>query len=268
MTIIDHAIPGALRTSLERHAAISIAVSGGVDSMTLAFLARRFTGTAVTVVHALSPAVPGAATARVRDHAARHGWHLICIEAGEMTDPAYRANPVDRCFHCKSNLYAAIQAATGLPIASGTNRDDLADYRPGLEAAKNFDVFHPFVEAGIGKQDIYALARRHGLTDLADLPAQPCLASRIETGIPVDAQTLGFIESVEFQLKSLLPAGTILRCRITVAGIHVECAPVPEGSERRRLETRATELCTAAGKLFAGLRPYHRGSAFLRETIL
>ncbi len=262
--------PSALRQTLlaelDRHEGLAVAVSGGVDSMTLAFVAHRFSKAAVTVVHAVSPAVPAAATARVRAYARSHGWRLICLESGEMADPAYRANPVDRCYHCKSHLYASIGAATGLPIASGTNLDDLRDFRPGLEAARSFAVIHPFVEAGLGKSDIYALARHHRLADLAALPAQPCLASRIETGIAVDADDLRFIEAVEGELQGHLPAAATLRCRITVRGVFIECAPLPDAAGCRRLEDRAKRLCAAAGRPFAGLRSYRRGSAFLRDA--
>ena len=109
--------------------------------------------------HATGPAVPMAARQRVEAHAAAHGWPLVVLDAGEQADERYRANPVDRCFYCKSNLYSRIAQTTGDTIASGTNRDDLGDYRPGLRAAAEHDVVHPYVEAGIGKDDVYALAR-------------------------------------------------------------------------------------------------------------
>lgn len=250
---------------LDCHAAMAIAVSGGVDSMVLAYVAHRFSRTAVTVVHAVSPAVPTAATARVEVYAKRHGWLLLKVDAGEMADPAYLANPVDRCFHCKSDLYARIGAVTGLPIASGTNVDDLEDYRPGLDAARRHGVLHPFVEAGFRKRDIYSLADANGLRDLAALPAQPCLASRIETGIGVDAASLRFIEAVEIDLAGLLPTSSAIRCRLTAHGVYVECAPFPEGQSGERVRRRVGKLCADAGRPFAGLRPYRRGSAFLRD---
>jgi uncharacterized protein len=256
-----------LTTALDRHAALAIAVSGGVDSMTLAFVAHRFSRADITVVHAASPAVPAAATGRVRDYARWQGWRLVCLDAGELADPAYRANPVDRCFHCKSNLYATIHKVTGLTIASGTNTDDLDDYRPGLDAAKKFGVVHPYVEAGFGKKDIYRLAERHGLADLAALPAQPCLASRMTTGIAIDAASLHFIEAAEAALSPLLPAARALRCRVTAQGVVVECAPLPDEEARRRIERRMVDLCAGAARSFAGVRPYSRGSAFLRDGI-
>lgn len=254
----------SLRSVLRPYPALAVAVSGGVDSMVLAYLAHRFTSTDVVVVHAVSPAVPAAATERVRRHALRHGWTLRLIDAGEMADPDYLRNPVDRCFHCKKNLYDSMGAVAGRPTASGTNVDDLSDFRPGLEAARQRGVIHPYVEAGLRKADIYALAQAHGLDDLAALPAQPCLASRIETGIGVDAGALLFIEQAELGLARLLPGQSALRCRITAAGVVLECESVPAGADRQALEDWARTLCAESGRRFAGVRPYRRGAAFLR----
>ncbi len=254
----------SLLSVLRPHPALAVAVSGGVDSMVLAYLAHRYGSGRVEAVHAVSAAVPAAATERVRRHALRHGWKLRLIDAGEMADPDYLRNPVDRCFHCKKNLYDSMGAVAGVPTASGTNVDDLSDFRPGLEAARQRGVIHPYVEAGLRKADIYALAQAHGLDDLAALPAQPCLASRIETGIAVDEGALRFIEQAELQLAQLLPGQGALRCRITAAGVVLECDTVPSGAARQALDQWAASFCGPAGRRFAGVRPYRRGAAFLR----
>ena len=254
----------ALVSVLRPHSALAVAVSGGVDSMVLAYLAHRFSSVPVEAMHAVSPAVPAAATERVQRHALRHGWKLRLIDAGEMADPDYLRNPVDRCFHCKKNLYGHMAAIAGAPMASGTNVDDLSDFRPGLEAARQHGVIHPYVEAGLRKADIYALAQAHGLDDLAALPAQPCLSSRIETGVAVDEASLRFIEQAELGLAALLPGPGALRCRITAAGVVLECEGVPEGAARQGLEAWAATICAQAGRRFAGVRPYRRGAAFLR----
>jgi uncharacterized protein len=158
-----------LSTVLGGYPRLAIAVSGGVDSMTLAHAAHRRLP-AVTMVHAVSPAVPAHATARVRAHAERAGWRLIVTGAGEFDDPRYRENAVDRCYFCKTNLYARIAAVTDGPIASGANLDDLSDYRPGLTAAAEHGVVHPYILAGMDKAAVRALARDSGLDDLAELP--------------------------------------------------------------------------------------------------
>ena len=252
--------------AIERHAELAIAVSGGVDSMLLAHVAHSHARTAMTAFHAVSAAVPAPSSARVQFHAIKFGWALQMVDADELADPAYRSNPVDRCFHCKSRLYQRIGSLTRVRIASGTNIDDLGDYRPGLEAARCHEVVHPFVEAGLGKRDIYALACELGLDDLAALPAQPCLASRIETGIPVGAGALRFIENAECVLSALLPKSGSIRCRITAEGVYVECETLPSGAERELVESRMHVLCAEERRTFRGVRPYRRGSAFLRSS--
>lgn len=250
-----------LAAILGRFDALAVAVSGGVDSMTLATFAHRH-GLPVTVIHAVSPAVPADATARVRRHAAAEGWELVVTGSGEFEDARYRDNPVDRCYFCKTNLYDRIAALTGRPIASGANLDDLGDYRPGLIAAAERRVVHPLIEARLAKADVRALARGLGLADVAELPAQPCLASRVETGIAIDAGDLAFVEMAERRLAALIGGGT-LRCRITHEGVVVELgedamARVPA------VEVAMAELCAGAARVYAGARPYRRGAMFVR----
>jgi len=246
-----------LQDVLKRTDRIAVAVSGGVDSMTLAHAAAR-QDAVLEVVHAVSPAVPADATERVKRHAAAAGWRLTLIDAGEFADPAYLKNPVNRCYFCKSNLYSRFRAATDATIAAGTNTDDLGDYRPGLIAAEENAVIHPYVEAGIDKPGVREIAARLGLSDIADLPAQPCLASRVETGIAINADDLAFVHKVETAILQMTGPGDI-RCRITRNGVRVElgAAEPPELSEMIR------RMCVEDGRVFAGVAPYKRGSAFL-----
>jgi uncharacterized protein len=249
---------------LEGLGPLVIAVSGGVDSMTLATVAHRAHPQTTEMVHAVSPAVPAHATHRVRAYAEREGWTLRVTDAGEFTDPRYRANPVDRCYFCKTHLYDRIRALTARTIAAGTNLDDLGDFRPGLHAAAERDVVHPYVEARIDKAAVRALARTLALHDLAELPAQPCLASRIETGIAVAADDLAFVDAVERRLAADLPPGATVRCRVTRAGIAIELGEESR-SRHAAMGALAGKLCEAAGRRFAGIRPYRSGSAFLRS---
>lgn len=246
---------------------VAVATSGGVDSTTLAALAHEALGARATMMHATSPAVPPEATRRVRDLAAARGWRLEVIDAREFEDPRYRANPADRCFWCKTNLYSRIAAATDATIVSGTNADDLADWRPGLKAAEAHRVRHPYVEAGIDKQGVRALARHLGLGDVAELPASPCLSSRVETGIAIDPADLALVHAAETLLARRLGART-LRCRIRRAGLVVELEPAALDA----LDDRARdEIAAAIGALPGGARPvsfapYRMGSAFLRPA--
>ncbi len=206
------------------------------------------------MIHAVSPAVPPAATERVRRRAARDGWRLTVTGAGEFDDPRYRDNPVNRCYFCKTNLYDRIRALTPGAIASGANLDDLGDYRPGLIAASERSVVHPYIEAGMDKAAVRALARQLGLDDVAELPAQPCLASRVETGIAIDAGDLAFIDLVETRLTAAVPAGTVLRCRVTHAGIAIEVGDEEADAER-------------AGRGRAGAMPGPRPPAGRRRAV-
>lgn len=251
----------------QRPGPIAVAVSGGVDSLSLMAVAARVCGARAQAVHAVSPAVPAEATARVRELSHARSWSLRVLGAGEFEDGRYLANPVNRCYYCKSNLFDAM--ATQLPeatIATGTNRDDLSDFRPGLEAARERQVWQPLVEAGIDKAAVRRLARHEGLPEVAELPAQPCLSSRIETGIPVRAADLDFVHRLESELTRALGPGDH-RARITRRGVvaqtRFEHPSLRHASDREALSATLAGLCDEAGREFAGLEPYRRGSAFL-----
>ncbi len=250
---------------LARHESLAIAVSGGVDSMTLAAFAhrRRPSGIAIVPCRLARRAGDGDRTGAFAGRRGR-GWRLIVTEAGEFNDPRYRNNPVDRCYFCKSNLYDRIRALTAQPIASGANLDDLGDYRPGLLAASEREVIHPYIEARMEKAAVRALARRLDLGAIAELPAQPCLASRIETGIFVEADDLSFIDRMERRLAQAAPAGATIRCRVTRRGIFIECADI-DAATVPDLEAIAGGLCAEAGRDFAGIRDYRRGAMFVRS---
>ena len=253
-----------MRDSLERleavlsaHDELTVAVSGGVDSMTLATAAMRVVPK-LTVMHAVSPAVPAAATERVRKAADEQGWDLHVVDAGEQRDPDYLSNPHNRCYFCKRNLFERIGPSGEGRIATGTNMDDLGDFRPGLGAAREHAVFQPYVEAALFKRDIRDIARRMGLGEISELPAEPCLASRIETGIRIDADDLAFVERVEGLARELVGPADI-RCRITREGVRLETSR--QGGEA--LASLVERMCRQEGRIFAGVAPYRRGSAFV-----
>lgn len=263
-------LAGRLRTVFDAlQEPLAIAVSGGIDSLTLATAACRWADDRTVMFHAVSPAVPGDATARVERIAAQQGWRLTVIDAGEFGDANYRANPVNRCFFCKTNLYNSIGRHTSSQILSGANRDDLGEYRPGLDAAKANGARHPYLEADIDKSGVRQLARGLGLGDLAELPAAPCLSSRVETGIPIRPDVLKAIHTVERGLAQDFPRGTI-RCRVRATGIVVELDPATLTAV---LGLGIDKIRSNVSTLFANLpvnpdvsfAPYRNGSAFLHD---
>ena len=249
---------------------IAVAVSGGIDSLALASVAHAHRG-GVAMFHAVSPAVPGDATARVERLAAERGWTLRVIEAGEFDDDRYRANPTNRCFFCKTNLYGAIARHTSAQMVSGANTDDLGEYRPGLDAAREHAVRHPYLEAGIDKRTVRALAREAGLGALSELPAAPCLSSRVETGIAIRPDVLRAIHAVERDLAADFPHGTV-RCRVRAAGVVIELDPetLRALNEARRAAVSA-EVARRFGPLLPetalAFAPYRNGSAFLHGAV-
>lgn len=209
-----------------------VACSGGVDSMLLATFAHRVLNRKCWVVHAQSPAVPPEATARVIAFAEKAAWRLDIVKTDEFSSEAYLSNPADRCFYCKDHLYRSLsvisryasdKAAADFSIVSGTNCDDLSEYRPGLAAAKAHGVRHPFVEVEIGKLEIRALSRVWGLP-FSELPASPCLASRLYTGTRVTPERLSAVHFAEERLKGKLGV-EIVRCRLEEDEMWIEVAP-------------------------------------------
>lgn len=251
-----------LRASLGAYPRLVVAVSGGVDSLTLATVATQVVPD-FSVAHAVSPAVPKPATDRVRQFAHQQGWKLHVIDAGEFKNPDYLKNPINRCYFCKSNLYKRIAETCAGPIAAGTNTDDLGEYRPGLIAASENQVLHPYLDAQISKMELRIIASELGLSDIAALPAQPCLASRIETGIAVTEEDLVFAFQMEELARSHGLRGNV-RCRITRKGVKLETSEIAGTSLMDAVKLN----CTESGRKFAGHAPYQRGSAFVGPASL
>ncbi len=178
----------------------AIAFSGGVDSAVVAQAAYIAKGDCSVAITGTGAAVSQNDRSDAIEIATAIGIRHVQITTNEIDNPDYMANDSQRCFHCKSELYHQIKqwckANNVATILSGTNRDDLSDYRPGLRAASQFDVHAPLADLGFGKAEIRQLAEYWKLK-IADKPASPCLASRIAYGQVVSIERLTKIEKAE-----------------------------------------------------------------------
>ncbi len=184
-----------------------VAYSGGVDSALVSHLVHQVLGPECSlIVTAVSDSLAEYELETARQLAADRGWRFQTIFTNEMNDERYLRNDGSRCFFCKTELYEQLRrlaANEGFKvIANGANRDDLSDYRPGMQAADNFAVRSPLLEAGIDKGEVRKLALEAGLPNW-DKPAQPCLSSRIPYGTHVNAETLQMISKAEKHLRRL-----------------------------------------------------------------
>jgi uncharacterized protein len=177
-----------------------VAYSGGVDSAYLGLIATEELGSDAVCITGLSPSVSEHQRRQATDIARDFGFNFETIETRELDDPAYAANPANRCYFCKSELYSRLdniarERAIGV-VVDGTNFDDLSDLRHGRAAAREHGVETPLAEIGFTKLDIRERSRELGLSGW-ERPASPCLASRISPGVPVTIERLGKIERAE-----------------------------------------------------------------------
>ncbi len=183
-----------------------VAFSGGVDSSLVACLAARALGDRALAVTAVSAALASGELEGAAKVASAIRIAHETIDTDELAREGYRRNDRDRCYHCKTELYAGLAALAGrrgyAAVLSGANADDLGDWRPGLRAAEEHGVVHPLLEAGVGKAEVRELARALRIPS-AEKPASPCLASRIPYGTEVDPAVLRQVDRAELGLKAL-----------------------------------------------------------------
>ncbi len=249
---------------------VAIAFSGGADSAFVLRVARDVLGAEnVLAVTGRSDSLASreldGATRLARDLGVEH----VVLDTDEFQNPDYLANPHNRCYFCKVTLYSEIERfirQRGITqIASGTNADDLSDWRPGLQAAKEYSVRSPAAEAGLTKQEIRLLSHELGLPTF-DKPASPCLSSRVPYGEEITPQKLGMIDAAE---RCLQDHG-FRECRVrhhgNVARIEVPVEAIPrliDPTVSRAVDSRLREIGYA--HVTVDLRGFRSGS--LNEVI-
>ncbi len=185
---------------------VAVAFSGGVDSALVLAVAHSVLNGSTLAVTGNSASLAQRERKAAIEFAMTLGVEHRIIDTEEVASPHYAANPVNRCYYCKSELYSKLRAVADQHnlkyIVNGTNVDDLGDYRPGLESAREANVRSPLCEAGFTKQDVRNLARQLELP-VWDKPAMPCLSSRIPYEQPVTPEKLAMIEQAEDYLIAL-----------------------------------------------------------------
>jgi uncharacterized protein len=252
---------------LRAHGPVAIGFSGGVDSAYLACVAVRALGPAGTLaIIGRSASYPAAQWATARGVAERFGVPVLEVDTDEMSDPRYAANPSNRCYFCKSELWTKlVPAARARGIATvvdGTNADDVGDWRPGAQAAREHDVRSPLALLGFTKAEIRERSRALGLPTWAQ-PASPCLSSRLPYGTPVTPERLRQVERAESALRALGIQGDLrVRHHGEVARVELAPALVEEWLAPERASELAHAVQDAAGfaRVAIDLRGFRSGA--------
>jgi pyridinium-3,5-biscarboxylic acid mononucleotide sulfurtransferase len=252
---------------LERAGSVLVGFSGGVDSAYLACVATATLGPGRTLAvigrSASYPAEQWAAARRVADD---FGIMVLEVVTEEMQDPRYAANPSNRCYFCKSELWSRL-----LPVArergfsvvvDGTNADDLGDHRPGMQAARESEVASPLAEVGLTKQEIRELSRARGLPTWSQ-PSSPCLSSRLPYGTAVTIERLAQVERAEGALRALGVTGDLrVRHHQDMARVELHPAELERWLEPARFAQLSDAVRFEGGfdRVSVDLRGFRSGS--------
>lgn len=254
-----------LRDFFQRLDGVLVAFSGGVDSTLVLKIAKDVLGDRATAVTAASPTLPREELATVRQLSEEIGARLIVASTNQLDVEEFVRNDATRCYHCKTDLYrllAPIKQTTGIAtIVDGTHVDDLSDDRPGLQAAEEFGVRSPLVEAGFRKADVRTLAKTLGLSNW-NKPAAACLSSRIPRGMKITEEKLQRVEQAERLLKEEGLRQVRVRDHEGIARIEVDPNEIPEFLDPVR-RNRLTRGLKALGFQFVtlDLEGYRQGGS-------
>ena len=250
-----------------------VGFSGGVDSAYLACVALDALGPErVLAVIGRSASYPASQWEQARSVAERFGVPVLELVTDEMNDPRYAANPVNRCYFCKEELWGRltpVARARGLAVVvDGTNADDLKDHRPGALAAREHGVRSPLAELGFTKDEIRALSRGRGIPTWA-APSSPCLASRIPYGTAVTAERLALVERAEAALRALGVAGDLrVRHHGDLARVELAAADLADWLAPARARAVCEAVCAAGfARVAIDLRGFRSGSLNVLEGV-